>query len=228
MGHYSYPREVRTLEYTPYDRSPFEYASLGCHYMDDLVMLRGTVKALLENPHGRKWSLQGFGMLRLYISPVHRLHVWHPRFGVTGIFGSSVHTHPWDFASCILNGAITNIRYMKTAGRGFIPGAEQYNEQTIKCGPGGCAMSEPQSTWLIPCNPETYGVGQRYSQRAEEIHRSEPTPGTVTAIERRFKEDTEHAQVYWQGNRWVSAEPRPATAEEIEDITQAALAVWEA
>jgi hypothetical protein len=64
-------------------------------------------------------------------------------------------------------------------------------------------------------------------KRLRKFTRAPPNPGTVTIVERRFKADTEHAFVFYPRNeKWVSAEPRPATPEEVITITQIALRRW--
>jgi hypothetical protein len=81
---------------------------------------------------------------------------------------------------------------------------------------------------LYRCPTEVYGPGECYRQEAEEIHESRPANGTLTLIHRRFKEDTEHARVFWQSGGFVSAEPRPAKEWEIQLVRVAALAQLDA
>lgn len=181
-------------------------------------MIRAAVEALLRKPEGHDWSLQGFGMLRLYLSGSKdlRLHIWDRRFSVAGV--SQLHDHPWDFRSLVIAGELTQYRYTES------PAGEQYVYQTIQCGPGGCAKSEPAPILLTRSTPETYEPGNWYGQKATEIHKSLPDDGSVSLIERTFKEDTEHARVFWKaGMEWISAEPRKATPEEVHAITQNAL-----
>lgn len=87
--------------------------------------------------------------------------------------------------------------------------------------------SPPEPVRLHRMICERYFAGNSYSQKHDEIHESQPEDGTVTIVVRSFKQDTEHARVYWpKGNEWVSAEPRPATEKEVIDITRASLARW--
>jgi hypothetical protein len=46
------------------------------------MITKALVKNILEKATSYKWSLQGFGMLRLYLSKDVRMHVWHPDFAV--------------------------------------------------------------------------------------------------------------------------------------------------
>jgi hypothetical protein len=178
------------------------------------------VKQILDHPTPRPWGLQGFGMLRLYLSPEIRLHVWDNRFAVPGV--STIHNHPWAFESYIVAGVVRQRRYVET------PAGEPFNVSVILAGPGGGLKSQPQSINLHPKTLEIYNEGDTYTQDADEIHWSMPEDGAVTLVTRRFvKADRDHARVFWpQGQEWVSAEPRPATPQEINEITGYALQKW--
>lgn len=182
------------------------------------------IRELLERPYAHQWSIQGFGMLRLYLAPELRLHVWDPALATHGVWESAVHDHPWAFTSTVVCGQITNTIYdVRTKEE---PG-EQFNEQTIVCGPGGCAEGQPTPVTLGLRSCYTYRAGMDYSQAASEVHRSAATPGTVTLVQRIFtKEDRDRAKVYWRGPKWVSAEPCPATRDEIELATRSALLLF--
>lgn len=160
-------------------------------------------------------------MLRLYLSKDVRMHVWHPDFAVKDV--STIHTHPWDFTSHVIAGSVTNHKYQlrETAA------VHTHLGQTIRCGEGGGMCGSPKRCYLYSEIPQQIGEGERYDEQAEEIHETRPEAGTVTIVERRFKADTEHASVFYPvGKQWVSAEPRPATPEEVIAITQIALRRW--
>ena len=177
------------------------------------------VRKVLENAEHFEWTLQGFGMLRTYLSDEIRLHVWDSRYATENV--SLLHDHPWDFASLIVAGELRQHRYVVAAE------GETFQFSTIQCGPGGCMKAEPQPVVLRRLPEEHYTAGAVYLQRAAEIHESRPADGTVTLISRAFKKDTEHARVFWrEGEHWVSAEPRPATADEVRAITRYALDTW--
>lgn len=178
------------------------------------------VKNLLENAQQfTGWSLQGFGMLRLYLNSETRLHIWDNRYQVPGV--SLLHTHPWDFTSRIVVGKVTNVRYERH-GEG-----QPFWEQLIRCGAGGGLCDLPIAAALMARAPEVYTAGQIYHQRAREIHETSYEDGTVTIIARAFKEDPDHARVFWPlGENWGSAEPRPATPREVEDIVSRSLERW--
>ena len=207
--------------------------------MTDIPLTKLAVKAILERASAHPWSLQGMGMFRLYLSREVRLHVWDMRFTVEKV--STVHTHPWDFTSHVLSGAITNRIFTKVEHGelqrepGFIAGFpgqfKEYREQQIVCGPGGGASSEPKRVYLYTPDDDgllTHVTDSYYCQDASDIHESIPKSGTVTLLERTLKEDTEHAYVYFrEGRSWVSAEPRDATEHEVLAMARMALDRWE-
>jgi hypothetical protein len=172
-----------------------------------------------------KWSLQGFGMLRLYVSKRERLHVWHSQYRTENV--TLLHTHPWHFTSEVFSGWIRNQIYQPVETPfiyNYGSKVPLYQRQSIVCGPGGCAIGEKKNVYLRKLSEQTYMRGERYSHLAEEIHSTEYGDGTVTLITRTFLEDTEHAYVYIPDKEeWVSAEPREATKEEVEAITGYAL-----
>ena len=74
---------------------------------------------------------------------------------------------------------------------------------------------------------EIYNAGDSYEQESDEIHLSMPDDGTVTIINRTFKDDVDHASVFWRmDENFVSAEPRDATRDEVSAITQHSLRTW--
>ena len=181
-------------------------------------------RAALEKPHDLEWSLQGFGMLRVYLSDTDRLHVWDSRFRARGV--STIHTHPWNFESLVVAGVIANRRYY-LAPR--LEGGATHVASMLKCGEGGGLVGIPWTVAVLPATPrpEVYPYGARYVQRAAEVHESNAADGTVTLVRRRFLEDPDHATVAWpKGETWGSAEPRRATREEVEAITSSALRWW--
>ena len=196
----------------------------------EFSMTAALVRKILEQPHGHNWSLQGFGQLRLYLDGVSRLHVWCPSLAVHGIEDSSVHDHPWDFESTLISGSITDIMYdLAPVDHGWDQ-VEVYNEQLIKCGPGGFAKGDLRRVGLRRVMEVKYfNLGVTYRHRAEDIHRSMPSEGAVTLIKRTFRSDRcpDTARVYWRGERWVSAEPRPATTAEITVACAAVLKGWQ-
>jgi hypothetical protein len=188
---------------------------------------KALTKLILQHPLDYKWSIQGFGMLRLYLTDNIRLHIWNSQFAVPNV--SVIHTHPWDFESKIIVGCITNYRYFRQKDQ--TKNSKEYKYATIKCGVGGGIIKgelgpKIETAYLLEVEPEVYSEGDTYNQLANEIHKSVPIDGTVTIVIREFKPDTEHALVFWEKGDWVSAEPRVATQEEILAFTQKALSLF--
>lgn len=179
-------------------------------YVQELVFF------LLRNAAKFKWSLQGFGMLRLHLPGGLRLNVWDSRYRVKDV--SVMHTHPWFFTSLIVSGNLLNTRYVE-----MDHGAARYHFATIKPGQGGGLMRDLGLISLVPKQPERYCEGMEYRQEPDEIHVSSPEDGCIT-LNYRIRTGEDVATVYWPyGTSWVSAEPKTATPEEVEEICGAAL-----
>lgn len=197
------------------------------------------VRHLLHEFDRHQWSIQGFGMLRLYLSKEVRLHIWHSAFKVPNV--SEIHDHPWDFESEVVCGELTNQLYvvlkdgpgnlMVEEDRTTIGGYERnpctHHVTKIRCGPGGGVCESegpPEPRLLLGYCPHTYLAGESYAERAVQVHETKAVDGTVTIVRRTFKADTEHARVFFPlGTEWVSAEPRPALPGEVAEFAMAAL-----
>ncbi len=184
-------------------------------------LVREIIRASRVTPGAFDWSLQGFGMFRLYITPDIRLHVWSPVHRVPGV--SDIHDHPWSFVSYVVAGRIENHRYVEAAD------GDVYHRLRIKCGPGGGPAGEPERVRLVDIGAEVIEPGQSYRQTWRELHRTIAAPGTVSIIGRQPRPDPDHATVCYQpGSEWVSAEPRPAERGEIALAMTGALAALDA
>lgn len=194
---------------------------------DDSSMqfVRPMVLNILRNWARYKWSLQGFGMLRAYITDEVRLHVWNAKFAVPNV--TTIHDHPWNFESLVVAGQITNTRYKVypcTASDEQITSRHlrmPFLKSQITCGPGGDnrtseVKARGQRVWLIPSEPTIHEAGDSYQQHAHEVHHTSYVDDTVTLVRREFLPDTEHAHVFFRADEeWVSAEPREATQDEV-------------
>lgn len=179
-------------------------------------------RMVLEHPQRFQWSLQGFGMLRFYVTQEVRLHIWDSHYRVGAVSG--IHTHPWHFVSTVLAGRIEQYRYTRET-----QGGKAFDQYVIRAGEGGGLEGEPKRVLLASSPLEVVGAGQQYRQRAEEIHLSVPADGTVTMVHRELADARypDHAFVFVPaGEEWVSAEPREATANEVEEIAGRALRRW--
>lgn len=176
-------------------------------------------RAILTNATAWEWSLQGMGLLRLYLPDNVRLHVWDSRYRVPGV--SMVHDHlQWGLHSTVIAGRLRNQRYREQ------PDAEPFLFATIKPGFGTYFKHEPKPISLYARRSEQYAEGECYQQEPEEIHETDAEDGTVTLMRKTPTAD-ESARVFWRaGTEWGSAEPHVATADEVRDITQHALDRW--
>jgi hypothetical protein len=184
---------------------------------------------------GREWTYQGLGMVRTHLgmNREHRINVWHHRFRIPGV--STVHNHPWDLISIVQAGVLVNSRYSKRMAdtmprcrdigiSGSVaecePATLRYypmNAGIVRCGiHGGLDRTTVCETTLYPFPTERYEAGHTYRQRAYEVHETGFDDGTVTLNLRSNRNPNSDAWVYWPlGTKWVDAEPRPATREEI-------------
>lgn len=195
--------------------------------------LRPMVRDVLNNWTRYRWSIQGFGQLRTYISKELRLHVWNSKFAVPGV--TMIHDHPWDFESVVVFGRIVNSRYSVRPCAHSPDDVERllirqpFIKAKIVCGPKGGndpagLKASGERVWLTPLDPETYDVGSSYCQEASEVHHTSFDDGTVTLVHRKFMPDEKHAHVFFRADEeWVSAEPRDADLDEVSAIVDRAL-----
>lgn len=180
-------------------------------------------RAILEQANAFDWTLQGMGFIRLHLAGQCRLHVWDKRYRTPGV--SMIHDHlQWALNSTILSGELANVVYTERDEYGE---GDAYDWATIKPGAGCFFKSAPSRTFLSrEILPERLLPGDTYSQAPDVIHQTAATDGTVTIIRKEPTED-DSARVFWPaGTEWGSAEPRKATADEVESIVGLALARW--
>jgi hypothetical protein len=204
--------------------------------VDATMFARPFVLDVLKHCMDYEWSLQGFGMLRAYVTKELRLHVWDSRYKVDNV--TMVHDHPWDFVSYVASGKIVNTMYVvhpyKVTDEQAWRLRKPFLKAQIVCGTGGgndpaTLRSRGEKVWLMPLSPETYVEGYTYKQAASEVHHTSYDDGTVTLVRRKFLPDTEHAHVFFNADEdWVSAEPRAATPDEVSSICAKALVSWRA
>lgn len=191
--------------------------------MTDFEKLRLVVENVMRHPGEFDWSTQGLGMLRVYLRPDVRLHVWDRSLLVPG--ASPLHSHPWNFTSTIIAGRLINRRYksFQSASETF----QEFNCVRIQCGENAHVEGEPTAVKLVQQADEHWVQGSTYRQTAEEIHWSLPEDGTVTICEREFKQDRDHALVFWRGKGgWVDAKPRRAEILEVLNVCNRSLETW--
>jgi hypothetical protein len=174
---------------------------------------RTRVRDILEHPAGFPWRMQEIGLLGLRLDDrrAFRLHAWDPE---SRVGDSPVHDHPYDFTSTVIVGELVNTRYVED------PNGVEYERHRYRPADEGDRRTD--SVRLVG-RAETLVAGDRYRQRADELHTSHQTPGTVTVIGCSPFEERELTVCTAPGTPWVSGLARPATAEEVQRITRAAL-----
>lgn len=185
------------------------------------------VLKIIDNAEHYNWSLQGFGMFRLYLSKTVRLHVWLPSFIKEAV--STIHNHPWDFESTVIFGKITNYKYITLSINDEIWKDFSHMKQEIICGPNGCSTDKlPKKVLLQTSGVDVIRAGSIYNMRKDEIHETRASEGTITIINRKFYEDTEHADVFYPiGQEWISAIPHEAREFEIQTMKQTIQELYE-
>lgn len=182
------------------------------------------VKAVLTSPFNLKWSVQGLGMLRTYLSPEVRLHIWDSSLRVKNV--SPIHDHPWHLDSLIVSGCLKQHRYTLDRIGALNPllMGEELQMTKIQCGENACIKTEPVRVTAYKWPLEVYFADATYRQTKDEIHETKAVDGTVTLVNRTFEGDRETARVFWRGDGgWIDAAPRPATTEEIDRVCNRAL-----
>lgn len=179
--------------------------------------LRASVQAILEQPAGFDWTVQGFGFLRTYFGGKRwRLNVWDSALATNA---STIHDHPWQFQSWIISGHFDNQRYAE-----IFDAAPTHRWMLLHTGVGGGPTPQGGLACLRARPLEHYAPGDTYFQAADEVHESFYGDGTVTLNERIG--DTEHARVFWPtAEEWRDAMPRVATLTEIARTTEKALII---
>lgn len=173
-------------------------------------------RRILREPfaNGREWRAHGIGMLRTYLDPDQRvrLNLWHHCLVNPGI--STLHTHPWDFESRVICGSISDIPWDRV--RPGDPGAQQWNEATIGCGPHFEGIRAARTAFLRPGEPNTMWADMQYQHKAATIHSTRFRDGSATVMYRTAAHDADHAaSVFWpHGEEWGDA-TRDVTADEI-------------
>ncbi len=183
------------------------------------------LKRLLHVGELFDWELWRTGMLRLDIgeeSPV--LHIWDHRYQDINV--TMAHDHPFDLESSVIAGTLTNLKFTPVA-KGVKP-CEEYWQVKIQCGTEACMVTNPVRIYLQLQELKTYRTGDIYRQQANEIHETVvDKDGAITFVNRTFGEDRDNAHVYIpNGMEWGDAKPRPATVDEIREITQKALKLF--
>lgn len=192
--------------------------------------LKPLVRHILAHADQYDWSIQGFGLLRLYLPGDARLHIWDHARSYQDV--SMIHDHiQWGLTSTVVAGQLTNTRYLELPAQRYgLPITyinntewELYNWATFKAGFDAKQLHDPDKIWLKAMKPEIYMPGDSYHQEPREIHETAAQPGTVTVMQKFPSEDAVNARIFWPvGMTWGTAAPRPATAEEVSHFVKLA------
>ena len=179
------------------------------------------VKKILNNPLDYEWEIQGFGMLRTYISKNTRLQIWLKEFIVPNV--TDIHTHPWNFESLIYQGDITNYCFMESESSD----GNKFDKCLILTGENAY-VKEKIPTIMEIVSTEWYTTGDSYYHKKTIPHRIDFSDGTITILTKSNIDKDSLAYSYVpNGKEWVSAAPRQATEEEIQKFIKAALKLQE-
>lgn len=183
------------------------------------MILKAFAKDIVTNWSRYEWEVQGFGMLRTRLPDDTRFQIWDSEL-VYDPAPSLIHDHPWDFRSWIVAGEIMNTRYDCTELGAASEGAATHWMRTITPGPGTKVESTDTPVILRAHDRKVYGPGDSYSQKWNEIHRTSFGDGAVTVIQRVRANRPDLARVFYgfDEGEWRTAEPRPATLDEIANV----------
>lgn len=175
---------------------------------------KALVWTILNHAEEYPWKLQEIGLLGLRLDDHRefRLHVWDPSFN-RAEDEPAIHDHPYDFTSTIIAGEMTNTRYEEN------PGGVEFTR--FRFAPSD-ESNRAEDSVRLSGTTTTYAEGGCYRQSAQELHDSRQQPGTVSIIRCRFRDIT-RLTVCRNGGEWVSGQSRPATFEEVKEITGKAL-----
>jgi hypothetical protein len=178
----------------------------------DRVLVRNILEHALDYP----WRYQDIGLLALRLDDQreYALHVWAPDRCVGT---PPIHDHPFDFVSRIIEGELTNARYVEDPR-----GAKYVRERYSPSDEASRTVDYVQLSSVV----EILGAGEEYAQTADELHDSRQLPGTVTVIRRAPFRDVAELTVCRLDERapWVSGAARAPTSAEVTEITKQALA----
>lgn len=196
----------------------------GSPYWEQIKKIKGTetelIDDVLSNCNRYKWEIHGFGMLRTYINENTRLQIWHNDYTVEQV--TDIHTHPWDFTSTIMQGYVKNIIYEE----------HELNDTDIDDIYDRCLIltgehayvKEKTKVKLVKKTQLMYTKGDTYKHKKDIPHRISFCDGTITVLTKENMNPDSLAYSYVENTlEWVSAAPRLATDNEIQEFIKKAL-----
>ena len=195
----------------------------GSPYWDYIKKIKGTetelIDDVLRNYNRYKWEIHGFGMLRTYINENTRLQIWHNDYTVEQV--TDIHTHPWDFTSTIMQGYVRNITYEE----------HELNDTDIDDIYDRCLIltgehayvKEKTRVRLVKKTQFMHTKGDTYKHKKDIPHRISFCDGTITVLTKENVNPDSLAYSYVEDTlEWVSAAPRLATVDEIQEFIKIA------
>ena len=177
------------------------------------MLTTALVLTVLQHAEDFPWRMQDIGLmgLRLDDRREYRLHVWDPSY-CDG--EPPVHDHPYDFASTIIAGELSNTLYEED------PTGDEYVRFRYRPGAEAERISDKVT---LSSTTTVFTAGHQYHQLAHQLHASWQTPGTVTAIRCSWVDAPTLTVCLRGGNSWRSGQGRDATRDEIKKFSSRAL-----
>lgn len=125
----------------------------------------------VRNDPPKKWRHHGIGVLQLYLTPAHRLHVWHRDLMVSNVSnGGPMHDHRFDIYSTVLAGVLEVSHFRRV--RPSDPQAREYSVWSVEGASGGTTSDLQSQGSIFLAEDPAYGVppGAQHSARRGEFH----------------------------------------------------------
>lgn len=179
--------------------------------------MRALVRKAIATSAAIDWTLQGLGMMRMYLRPTSmRIHVWMPEWKVPGV--TEIHDHPYPLTSHIIAGVMGDVQFVRVQLGDDDLRTGLYDEHSITCGVGKDDACATKTVALRSRPRKVYAAGDGYHVGKAIPHLSAPlASGTVTVIDRgKFTPgENDRALVFSRhGEPFGSAVARPVTYDE--------------
>jgi len=171
----------------------------------------------------RKPRYHGNGFLQLYLSDVHRLHIWTEEYPIRSNHTGTIHTHRFDMRSQILVGTLEHIVFDKRAcpyrmGEWVPPGPQHCLWVGEGDKTGNVVWHLEDELTLEERHRYKFAAGSEYTFRRGLFHESNPVEfdeGLVVTLITKTREYPEERPVIASPYRHVGG--KPFTAEDVTD-----------
>ena len=183
--------------------------------------VRRKVRIAIDSPFETEWSLQGFGMLRHYLTEDKswRLHIWDDNYRVPG--AAMTHNHLWNLESSVLSGALVNRKYrVSTELWKEFRSSPTHQEMRVVAGLTVRSDRISKAVILVPEVSIPYVARTKqnvYRQGWNEVHCTDALNGTITIVHREPVDGAhDHACVYVEHDKeLIGTAPRNAKTDEV-------------